>query len=276
VPNNTGGSVGTENREQNAIAGPLSDPKEIPESLVRKSDDGTPNSLLDLVGRGTISLELAGWLVAQVSRGASYIVGAGPGGIGKTTTMQSLLSFVPSHLPFAIARPGEIEKIEGGPTCVVSNELSSHPVESYLWGEDLRDFFRLSDWRHHLVGNMHVDTLAETHDQVCEQNGVPEDQFRAVDLLIFIGVDGAEPGAGRIKDTTLQRFVAEIVRSDGSADHKQVYTRDGGFTDQAPRDPDFEARCCDFLQSAINDGLEDIRQVRERFLSWEHHPQAGG
>ena len=83
-----------------------------------------------------------------------------------------------------------------------------------------------------LVGNMHVDNLAETLDQVCEQNGVPEDQFRAVDLLIFIGVDGAEPGVGRIKDTTLQRFVAEIVHSDGSADHKQVYTREGGFTDQ--------------------------------------------
>jgi hypothetical protein len=265
--------VGTENTNAGGIIGGV---KEIPESLIRRAEDGTPNSLLDLVNRGTISLELAGWLVAQVSRGASYIVGAGPGGIGKTTTMQSLLSFVPSHLPFAVALPGEIEKIEGGPTCVVSHELSHHPPASYLWDQDLRDYFRLSEWRHLLVGNMHVDSLAETHDQVCTQNDVPEDQFRAVDLLIFIGVEGAEPGAGRIKDTTLQRYVAEIVHSNGSVDHRQVYTREGGFTDQAPREPDYEAKCCDFLQSALNEGLEDVQQVRQRFLSWEHHPQAGG
>ena len=269
VPNNTGGSVGTENREQSANAGGIGGAKVIPESLIGKAGDGAPNSLLDLVSRGTLSLELAGWLVAQVSRGASYIVGAGPGGIGKTTTMRSLLSFVPSHLSFAVALPGEIEKIDGGPTCVVSHELSGHPPASYLWDEELRDFFRLSEWRHVLVGNMHVDSLEETRDQVCEQNGVPEDQFRAVDLLIFIGVDGPEPGAGRIKDTSLQRFVSEIVHSDGSLEHRQVYTREGGFTDKAPRDLDYEASCRDFLETAIKDGLGDVQQVRERFLNWK-------
>ena len=40
-------------------------------------------SLLDLIELNTVDLELAAWLVSLVSRGASYITGSGPGGIGK-------------------------------------------------------------------------------------------------------------------------------------------------------------------------------------------------
>ncbi len=240
---------------------------EIPESLVGQTRDDAPNSLPDLVNRGVLDLELAGWLVAQVSGGASYIVGAGPGGVGKSTTMRSFLSFVPGHLPYAVALPGEITGLTAGPSCVVSHELSSHPPSSYLWGQDLRDFFGLSEQGHQLVGNMHTDSLEETRDQVCSQNDVPATRFQALNLLIFIGIEGAEPGAGRIKDTSLQRYLRQIVLSDGSADHEPVYTVEDGLNARAPRDEGREADCRAFLEDVLEGERLNVQQVRERFLA---------
>ena len=43
-------------------------------------------SLIDLIDVQTVDLELASFLASHVWRGASYITGSGPSGIGKTTT----------------------------------------------------------------------------------------------------------------------------------------------------------------------------------------------
>ena len=53
--------------------------------LSRSRDEENPLSFPDLINRGTFDLELAAWLMSLVSRGASFIVGAGPGGVGKPT-----------------------------------------------------------------------------------------------------------------------------------------------------------------------------------------------
>ena len=57
-------------------------------------------SLLDLIEEGTLDLDLAAFLVSHIARGASFITGSGPGGVGKTTTKRALLSFVPPELSF--------------------------------------------------------------------------------------------------------------------------------------------------------------------------------
>ena len=104
-------------------------------------DEELSRSLLDLIEISTVDLELAAWLVSLVSRGASYITGSGPGGIGKTTTMHTLLSFVPDDLAFKIALPDAVAEVGEGRHCVISTELSAHPPPTYLWGQDVRDFF---------------------------------------------------------------------------------------------------------------------------------------
>ena len=62
-------------------------------------------SLIDLIDVQTVDLELAAFLIFHIWRGASYITGSGPGGIGKTTTMHALLSFIEADLPFITALP---------------------------------------------------------------------------------------------------------------------------------------------------------------------------
>ncbi|MDA0745357.1 MAG: hypothetical protein O2954_02495 [bacterium] len=226
-------------------------------------------SLLDLIELKVFDLELAAWFVAQVSRGASYIAGSGPGGIGKTTTMRSLLSFVPDQLKFVKALPGKVAEVNGSACCVVSDELSDHPPPTYLWEQDLRDFFALSEKGHLLVGNMHADELDEVHEQVVKTNQVPESQFRALNLFVFICLEGGNPSGGRVKDTTTRRVINRIYYSDGTSAHELVYTLEGGLLSNAPRDLVYEGRCRTFLEEKLKREERTLEEVRKGFLEWQ-------
>ena len=238
-------------------------------SISHPDHNSQARSLLDLIELGTVDLETAAWLVSQVARGASYITGSGPGGIGKTTTMHSLLSFVPKNLSFKIALPGAVEAIDNSPHCIISNELSDHPPPSYLWDQDLRNFFAHSTQGHLLVGNVHADDLNKIHDQIVGENAVPEIQFRAVKLLIFICLEGGNPpGQRRIKDNTTRRIINKIFYSDGHNKHQPIYNPTSGLTTATPRHLEHEKHCRAFLQEALNSTERSILAVREQFIQW--------
>jgi hypothetical protein len=228
-----------------------------------------PFSLLDLIELGTLDLELAAWLISHVSRGASFIIGAEPGGAGKTTTMRALLSFAPDNLPLAIAQPGEIANAYSSPHCVISFELSDHRPPGYLWGQDLRDFLALSEQGHMRVSNMHADDLDQAHAQICDRNGVPESHFRAVNLFVFIGVEGQDASAWRVNNASARRYINEIFYSDGAAAHELVFTSDKGLLAQAPRDATDEGRCRRFLSEALVGPSKTIEEIRRLFLERE-------
>ena len=68
-------------------------------------------SVFDLLGAKTLDLDLAAYLMARISRGASFIVGSVPGGAGKTTVMCALLNFVPVDVSLIPATPQGIKSI---------------------------------------------------------------------------------------------------------------------------------------------------------------------
>lgn len=185
--------------------------------------DEVPLSFLDLIERDTLDLELAAWLLTCVAGGASWITGSGPGGIGKTTIMRSLLSFVPAGITFAEALPGEVANIGPPKKCVISHELSDHTPPTYLWDQDLRNFFALGDAGHILVGNVHADDVAEIRREIVGDCQVLDSQFRGIDLFGFVRMEGQDPEARRIKDTTSRRYFEKIFWSDGDTDHALVY-----------------------------------------------------
>jgi hypothetical protein len=225
-------------------------------------------SLIDLIDVQTVDLELAAFFASHIWRGASYITGSGPGGIGKTTTMHALLSFVAADLPFVTALPGEVSSIGGAKSCVISNELSDHPPPTYLWGDDLRAFFALGRAGHTLVSNVHADNLDEIHRQVVEVNQVPAAQFRAINLLVFICLEGGNPPQRRIKDTTTRRIINKIYYSDGKEEHRLIYDPQKGLLDHAPRDREHEQNCRAFLAEMVADKERRLVEVRRRFLLW--------
>ena len=226
-------------------------------------------SILDLVELGTFDLELAAWLASRASKGKSWITGSGPGGIGKTTTMRTLMSFVPGDRKFILALPDEVSNTPDDLHCVMSNELSDHRPPTYLWDQDLRDFCALKEKGHQLVGNVHADDLEEIHAQFVGECKVPESQFRALNLLIFICLEGGNPEGKRIKDDVTRRVVNKIYYSDGTADHVSVFDPELGLQDNAPRDYDDEAECREFLVEMLGTSERTLEGVRRSFLARE-------
>ena len=63
-------------------------------------------SLVDLIQAGSVDLPLAAYLAAAMRCGASLLVGARPGGAGKTAVMCALLNFLPDRTAIRpVARP---------------------------------------------------------------------------------------------------------------------------------------------------------------------------
>jgi hypothetical protein len=227
-------------------------------------DDERARSLLDLIELKMFDLELAAWCASLVSAGASWITGSGPGGVGKTTTMHSLLSFIPRDRRLARALPSEVA-VGAEPHCVLCNELSDHRPPTYLWDQDLRDFFALSQQGHQLVSNVHADDLDEVEAKIVTPNSVPTEQFRAINLFIFICLEGGNP-EGRVRDTTTRRLVNRIYYSDGSQPHESVYNPDDGLLTNAPRNAALEADWRGFLEAALVTEERSIEGLRRRFL----------
>ena len=147
-------------------------------------------SVADLIDAGTLSLPLAAALVARIAGSASFMVGANPGGAGKTTVMCALLNFVPPNCDLLPATPELIRQATPGPRrCYICHEIGYGSYYAYLWDKALRQYCALSACGHILATNLHADTLDETIDQVCTENNIPLEQFRHFSLLIYLRVN---------------------------------------------------------------------------------------
>ena len=226
-------------------------------------------SILDLIDLGTFDLDLATWLASRASLGESWVTGSGPGGIGKTTTMRTMMSFIPADVQFVLALPDEVKSIPADPRhCVMSNELSDHRPPTYLWDQDLRDFCIQKERGHMLVGNVHADNLEEIHAQFVGECKIPESQFRAINILLFITLEGGVPeGERRIKDTVTRRVVTKVYYSDGSADHVSVFDPAKGLLDNAPHDTAAEQKCRTFLEEMLQTEERSLEGVRKAWLA---------
>jgi hypothetical protein len=98
-------------------------------------------SIVDLIEAGTFTRDEAAYSLAAINQGASFMVGALPGGAGKTTVMGALLNFVP---PDARLVPADGEKsiAEGARTrnerrCYICHEIGAGSYYAYLWDEAL-------------------------------------------------------------------------------------------------------------------------------------------
>ena len=105
--------------------------------------------------------------------------------------------------------------------------------------------------------------------RVVEINQVPAAQFRAINLLVFICLEGGNPPQRRIKDTTTRRIINKIYYSDGKEEHRLIYDPQKGLLDHAPRDErTHEQNCRTFLAEMIAGKERRLAAVRRRFLQW--------
>jgi hypothetical protein len=177
-------------------------------------------SIVDLIEAGTMSRELAAYSLAAIGNGASFMVGALPGGAGKTTVMGALLNFVPRDVSLTAADSestiacGLAERSRR--RCYVCHEIGAGHYYAYLWGKALRVYFTLPAAGHMMATNLHADTFEQARRQVCEENGVDALAFRRMNLIYFLALRRSASG--------VSRQIAAVWESDGKSEHRQVFS----------------------------------------------------
>ena len=224
-------------------------------------------SVFDLLDAGTLGLDLASVLMARISRGDSFLVGARPGGAGKTTVMCALLNFVPAGHELVAATPAAI-RAGASPSpasrCYVGHEIGAGHYFAYLWGAELRAYCTLADTGSMLATNLHADDLYEARAQICDENGVPERQFHKFHLALFLRVRGGYARA--------QRTISKAYISDGATPHQLLFSEERGIDSSAlSSDPQEKARieqCKTFLDETRRSGARTIQETRAAVIGF--------
>ena len=221
-------------------------------------------SVFDLLEAGTIPIDLAAYLMARITRGASFLVGAQPGGAGKTTVMCALLNLVPEDVELTAATAMAVlaarDEAGRGRRCYICHEIGSGPYFAYLWGSDLRAYCALAEQGHMLATNLHADDLDEAHGQICVENGVSESHFRAFHLQLFLRVEG------RFRST---RIVDKVYASDGASPHRLVFdARRSGLLGAIGVDGTWSEECRGFLKDTHAAGTHTIEDTRTAVLEF--------
>jgi hypothetical protein len=227
-------------------------------------------SVFDLLAAETLDLDLAAYLMARISKGASFMVGSVPGGAGKTTVMCALLNFVPANVPLISATPEAVHEAADNNSpqraCYVCHEIGSGYYIAYLWADELRAYCGLSEKGHILATNLHADNPQQAREQTCETNGVPDEHFNKFDLLIFLRTED-----GYFK---AHRWIEEVYSGDGASGQKLIFhANDKQALDENAKhylaDPEYVASCRDFLMKIPPNvrTIEDTRRHVVEFLN---------
>jgi hypothetical protein len=226
-------------------------------------------SLVDLIEAGTLDLALAAYLAAAMRSGASLLVGARPGGAGKTAVMCALLNFLPTQTSIrAVDGWSALEdetQSSPGQTCYLAHEISSAPYYAYVWGRMARAFFGLTAEGHIIASNLHADTLEETREQLCGENPVDQLHLNAVTLKVYLRVE-------RTRGWSMRRWLGCVYESDGRQDRLLwVGERAGVFTRQEPAGSAVvsagqEKIYAEFLSNLVRQDLRRIEDVRRALV----------
>ncbi len=141
-------------------------------------------TIIDLIDDGTVDPSTAGYLLACVSAGASFVTAAGPGGVGKSTLMACLLSFLPpGEVITTVTDPGAVpEPTEA--TCYLCHEVGSGSWYGYLWGGRAARFLALHR-QARIAATLHADSDAEIREQLLGPGvGASEEDVAAIDLVL--------------------------------------------------------------------------------------------
>lgn len=211
-------------------------------------------SIVDLIDAGTLTRDLAAYALGAIGKGASFMVGALPGGAGKTTVMGALLNCVPAGVPLRAA--DSLATIDDGlkrrdRSCYICHEIGDGGYYAYLWGGVLRRYFELPSAGHMLATNLHADTYEQAHRQICQDNGVSEEAFRQMNLLLFLSL--VRTGG------VFRRRIATVWESDGASAHRPIVA--GGKSGLVTADE--ITRAAGVIDKLMASGIRTIVEVRE-------------
>jgi len=221
-------------------------------------------SIVDLIQAGTISRDLAAYALAAIGNGASFLVGAMPGGAGKTTVMGALLNFVPFDVRLAPA--DGIPAIERGVSnpaprrCYICHEIGSGHYYAYLWGRALRAYFDLPQAGHMLATNLHADTYEQARAQICGDNDVSVAALQRMNLMFFLSI--GRSGLG------IRRRIETVWESSGRGRHRRIFAAGSPeiSSEVALAESEDIERARDIVDQLLDSRARTIEEVRTVIL----------
>jgi hypothetical protein len=189
------------------------------------------------------------------------LVGALPGGAGKTTLMSALLAFLPAGETAVRVGPQAPWPSYGRGCCAVSEEISDHGLPNYLWGQDVRNFASVTAQGGRIAATIHADTLAQARHQIACQCGAQEEGLAAFGLFIPIEVkfaDEANTAANPRQRTVAQRTVRHVHHYENGTWYRHH---------RATAPPPELAPITAFLDNCRAAGRRSCEAVREAWLA---------
>lgn len=175
------------------------DPRDPYERYYWHYESRRPLSVAQLVALGSVDAETAGLIWLLLEHGASLTV-AGPTdpqpGVGKTTTLNALLQFLPEgtalaymsgmYEDFAFTRLPDIKPQE---TYALCNEVSDH-LRIYMWGRVAKRYLSLPAQGYHIATSVHADTIDDVVEMYQHDLRLTAEDMRRLGLVINMGLAG--------------------------------------------------------------------------------------
>jgi hypothetical protein len=219
-------------------------------------------SVVDLLEAGTLTERQTAWLLSRILQGASWLVGAKPGGAGKTTVMSALLAMAPRGAPVWLTNRGSgWQECKAG-NYLVSYELSPGFYEAYIWGADVVRMTELGMAGCRIVSNLHADTLEQARKQIVVECGAAAEGFQAFQIFIPLSLEGS-----RFAYTSIVEQIDYV--QDG------IWCRLGREELEKPvaikhsaREWPAAAKIAEFLTRCRTRNIHVIEDVRKEWLEW--------
>ena len=175
------------------------DPRDPYERYYWHYDSRRPLSMAQIIAQGSVDVETVALTWLLLEHGVSLTV-AGPTdpqpGVGKTTTLNALLQFLPEgtalaymsgmYENFAFTR---LPDIDPATTYALCNEVSNH-LPIYMWGRVARRYLALPAQGYHIATSIHADTIDDVISMYHHDLHLRAEDVRRLGLVVNIGLVG--------------------------------------------------------------------------------------
>ncbi len=201
------------------------DPRDPYERYYWHYESRRPLSMAQIIALGSVDAETVALIWLLLEHGASLTV-AGPTdpqpGVGKTTTLNALLQFLPEgtalaymsgmYENFAFTR---LPDINPSTTYALCNEVSDH-LPIYMWGRVARRYLTLPNQGYHIATSVHADTIDDVLYMYSHDLRLRPDDIRRLGLVVNIGL------VGRIYPARRRWFTSHFFQPEADPAHPET------------------------------------------------------
>lgn len=198
------------------------DPRDPMERFYWHYDSRRQLSMAQIIAMGSVDVETVALIWLLLEHGVSLTV-AGPTdpqpGVGKTTTLNALLQFLPEgtalaymsgmYENFAFTR---IPNIDPDNTYALCNEVSDH-LPIYMWGRVARRYLSLPAQGYHIATSIHADTIVDVISMYHHDLHLRAEDVRRLGLVVNIGL------VGRVYPLRRRWFTTHFLQPDADLQH---------------------------------------------------------